>query len=185
MAEFFLMPQASPTMEAGKVLEWHKSEGDALAPQDVIAEVETDKAAMEVEVFDPGYLLKIIVPAGTEAKVDQPIAIIGQSADEDYADLLTQLGDAAPAAPPAEAPAPAPEPAPAPAAVEEEVVTDAAYFLMPQASPTMEAGKILAWHKSEGDALAPQDVIAEVETDKAAMEVEVFDPGYLLKILVP
>ena len=58
MAEFFEMPQASPTMEAGRILSWKKAEGDALAPQDVIAEVETDKAAMEIEVFDNGVLVE-------------------------------------------------------------------------------------------------------------------------------
>ena len=60
MAEFFEMPQASPTMETGTLLAWKKAEGDSLAPQDVLAEVETDKAAMEIEVFDSGYLLKTV-----------------------------------------------------------------------------------------------------------------------------
>ena len=75
MAEFFLMPQASPTMEAGVILAWRKAEGDALVPQDVIAEVETDKAAMEIEVFDEGVLLKILEPEGAEIPAGVPIAI--------------------------------------------------------------------------------------------------------------
>ncbi|RME22504.1 MAG: dihydrolipoamide succinyltransferase, partial [Deltaproteobacteria bacterium] len=61
MAEIFEMPQASPTMEVGTLLAWRKQEGEELAPQDVIAEVETDKAAMEIEVFDRGWLLKVLV----------------------------------------------------------------------------------------------------------------------------
>ncbi len=116
MAEFFLMPQASPTMESGRVLAWRVGEGDKLNPQDVLAEVETDKAAMEIEVFDPCVVLKILVPAGTEARVDSPIAIIGSSADEDNSALLAQLAASAPTA---AAPAAAPEPAaPEPAAPE-------------------------------------------------------------------
>lgn len=120
MAEFFLMPQASPTMEAGVILAWRKAEGDALAPQDVIAEVETDKAAMEIEVFDEGVLLKILEPEGAEIPAGVPIAIIGKSADEDIAALLAEHAagaakPAAPAAAPAPAPAAAAPPAPAPA----------------------------------------------------------------------
>lgn len=124
MAEFFLMPQASPTMESGRLLAWHKKEGDKLAPQDVIAEVETDKAAMEIEVFDPGYLLKILIPADSDVPVDTPIAIIGSDPDEDISDLLkkaqaTKAAAPAPApeAAPAPAPTPAPESTPAPVAV--------------------------------------------------------------------
>ncbi len=66
MAEFYEMPQASPTMEVGTLLAWRVEEGAKLAPQSVIAEVETDKAAMDIEVFDPCYLLKILAPAGEE-----------------------------------------------------------------------------------------------------------------------
>jgi len=106
MAEFFNMPQASPTMEAGAILKWRKQEGDRLKPQDVIAEVETDKAAMEVEVFDEVILLKILVPAGQEAKVFSPIAILGKRADEDYSALLASFGGAT--ASPSAAPPPAP-----------------------------------------------------------------------------
>ncbi|MFT5682302.1 MAG: pyruvate dehydrogenase E2 component (dihydrolipoamide acetyltransferase) [Myxococcota bacterium] len=108
MAEFFLMPQASPTMDAGRVLSWLVSEGDKLNPQDVLAEVETDKAAMEIEVFDPCVVLKILVPAGTEAKVDSPIAIIGDSVGEDISALMAEFEALSAAAPAAE---PAPEPA--------------------------------------------------------------------------
>ena len=66
MAEFFKMPQATPTMEVGTISKWRKAEGEALKPQDVVAEVETDKAVMEIEVFDSSVLLKILVEAGVE-----------------------------------------------------------------------------------------------------------------------
>lgn len=110
MAEIFVMPQASPTMEVGTLLEWKKSEGDSLAPQDVLAEVETDKAAMEIEVFDNGVLLKILVEEGAEVPAGAPIAIIGTSADEDITALLAEAtsGAAPPSAPAAEAAAPSP-----------------------------------------------------------------------------
>ena len=91
MAEYFEMPQASPTMETGTILAWHKDEGAELAPQDVIAEVETDKAAMEIEVFDKGWLLKILVPAGEEVPAGAPIAIIGSAPDEDISGLLDDV----------------------------------------------------------------------------------------------
>ena len=69
MAQFFEMPQASPTMEAGTLLSWKKKEGESLKPQDVIAEVETDKAAMDIEVFDAGVLLKILAAEGEEVPI--------------------------------------------------------------------------------------------------------------------
>lgn len=88
MAEFFVMPQASPTMEKGTLLAWKKAEGAVLGPQDVIAEVETDKAAMEIEVFDAGVLLKLLAAEGDEIPAGQPIAIIGKSAGEDITALV-------------------------------------------------------------------------------------------------
>jgi pyruvate/2-oxoglutarate dehydrogenase complex dihydrolipoamide acyltransferase (E2) component len=79
MAEFFKMPQATPTMEVGTISKWRKAEGEALKPQDVVAEVETDKAVMEIEVFDSAVLLKILVEAGVEVPAGRPIAILGKS----------------------------------------------------------------------------------------------------------
>jgi pyruvate dehydrogenase E1 component beta subunit len=72
-----LMPALSPTMEEGKLAKWMKSEGDEVSAGDVIAEIETDKATMEVEAVDEGRLGKILVPEGTEGvKVNTPIAVI-------------------------------------------------------------------------------------------------------------
>ena len=88
MPKFHEMPQATPTMTTGMIVAWLKNEGDVLAPQDAIAEVETDKAAQEIEVFDPCVLLKILVPAGEEAAAGQPIAIIGDAAGEDITELM-------------------------------------------------------------------------------------------------
>src|SRR5262245_27830850 len=72
-----LMPALSPTMEEGNLAKWLKNEGDKIASGDVIAEIETDKATMEVEAVDEGVLRQILVPAGTEGvKVNTPIAFI-------------------------------------------------------------------------------------------------------------
>jgi pyruvate dehydrogenase E1 component beta subunit len=79
-----LMPALSPTMEEGKLAKWLKKEGDAVKPGDVIAEIETDKATMEVEAIDEGTLTRILVPEGTEnVKVNAPIAILGVEGEDD------------------------------------------------------------------------------------------------------
>jgi pyruvate dehydrogenase E1 component beta subunit len=72
-----LMPALSPTMEKGNLAKWLKNEGDAVKPGDVIAEIETDKATMEVEAVDEGTLGRILVPEGTnDVAVNTPIAVI-------------------------------------------------------------------------------------------------------------
>ncbi|MCT8991740.1 pyruvate dehydrogenase complex E1 component subunit beta [Chelativorans sp. SCAU2101] len=98
-----LMPALSPTMEEGNLTKWLKKEGDQVAPGDVIAEIETDKATMEVEAIDEGTIGKILVAEGTEGvKVNTPIALLladGESADD--------LDKAPASAPPAQAQPPA------------------------------------------------------------------------------
>ena len=77
MSVDILMPALSPTMEQGKLTKWLKKEGDTVRAGDVLAEIETDKATMEVEAVDEGTLAKIIVPEGTEnVAVNSPIAVI-------------------------------------------------------------------------------------------------------------
>src|SRR5246500_2318942 len=118
-----LMPALSPTMEKGNLAKWLKKEGDTIRSGDVIAEIETDKATMEVEATDEGKLGKILIPEGTaDVAVNTPIATI-LADGESVADLAKAAPAPAPAkqekpaeaAPPAEAKAPAPAPA-APAA---------------------------------------------------------------------
>src|SRR3954451_17152762 len=90
-----LMPALSPTMEKGNLAKWHKKEGDAVKSGDVIAEIETDKATMEVEAVDEGTLGKILVPEGTnDVAVNTPIAVIlGEG--EDAAAIQDGQGPAA------------------------------------------------------------------------------------------
>ncbi len=78
-----LMPALSPTMEHGKITKWLKAEGDSVKSGDVVAEIETDKATMEVEVIDEGVLARILVPAGTEnVPVNSPIAVIAAEGED-------------------------------------------------------------------------------------------------------
>src|SRR3954453_18709578 len=101
-----LMPALSPTMEKGNLAKWVKKEGDKVAPGDVIAEIETDKATMEVEAVDEGTLGQILVPEGTaDVAVNTPIATI-LSEGEDASALKTNGGGAAK---PQAAPSPAAE----------------------------------------------------------------------------
>ncbi len=116
MAIEIFMPALSPTMEEGTLASWLVKEGDTVSSGDVIAEIETDKATMEVESIDDGVMAKILVDAGTDnVPVGQIIAILAEEG-EDVADV--EVPTAAPAAAPAPAPEPeaAAAPAPAPAA---------------------------------------------------------------------
>src|SRR4051812_50076710 len=116
MATQVLMPALSPTMEKGNLAKWIKHEGDKVKSGDVIAEIETDKATMEVEAVDEGTLGKILVPEGTaDVAVNTPIAVIlgdGEDASAAEAAKPAQQQKAAESAPPAkqeakQAPAPA------------------------------------------------------------------------------
>lgn len=174
MAEVIRMPLLSDTMTEGKIVAWNKKVGDFVKSDDVIAEVETDKATMEVVGYVEGTLLYTGIEAGQAAKINEIIAIVGK-AGEAYEHLL----DASPAAPAAPTPAPAPA-----AAVSGKVSLPAGAkeIRMPLLSDTMTEGKIVAWNKKLGDFVKSDDVIAEVETDKATMEVVGYEEGTLLYI---
>jgi pyruvate dehydrogenase E1 component beta subunit len=104
MATNILMPALSPTMEQGRLAKWLKKEGDAVRSGDVLAEIETDKATMEVEAVDDGTLAKILVPGGTDnVAVNTPIAVIAEEGEEALAPPAPATGaeSVARAAPPA------------------------------------------------------------------------------------
>jgi len=106
-----LMPALSPTMEKGNLAKWLKKEGDKVRSGDVIAEIETDKATMEVEAVDEGTIAKIVVPEGTQdVPVNDVIAVLAGDGED-----VKAAGASAGAAKPSAAPAPAPQPATAPA----------------------------------------------------------------------
>jgi pyruvate dehydrogenase E2 component (dihydrolipoamide acetyltransferase) len=111
MAKVLEMPKLSPTMEEGQISAWHKNEGDSVDVDDLLAEVETDKATMEFRSFDRGTLLKILAPAGSVISLGQPVAILGQPGED-----ISGLVGAAPQAPAAAPPAAAPDASASPAA---------------------------------------------------------------------
>ena len=140
-----LMPALSPTMTEGKLAKWLKNEGDEVKAGDVIAEIETDKATMEVEAVDEGKLQKILVPAGTEAvKVNEPIAVIlGEGEDPSAVAAPAPKPAAAPAAQapaaPAAKPAPVAASAPAPASAPPAATSPAP--AQPAAAPVRASGE--------------------------------------------
>src|SRR6478736_2884510 len=93
MADVVRMPKMSDTMTEGVIVEWHKKVGDKVKPEDVLAEIETDKAVMEFESFQEGTLLHIGAEKGETIKVDGVIAVIGKEG-EDYKAALKQNGTA-------------------------------------------------------------------------------------------
>src|ERR671926_497895 len=102
-----LMPALSPTMEKGNLAKWLKKEGDPVKSGDVIAEIETDKATMEVEAVDEGVLAKIVVPEGTaDVPVNQLIALIAGEGEDPK--KVTAPASGAPPAAPAKPEAPKP-----------------------------------------------------------------------------
>lgn len=182
MAEVIRMPLLSDTMTEGKIVSWNKKVGDKVKSDDVLAEVETDKATMEVNGYVDGTLLYIGVPTGEAAKINQIIAIIGKEG-EDYKALLDGENGAAPAQPVADSAPKTEEKQPAaPAAGKVSLPEGAKEIRMPLLSDTMTEGKIIAWNKKVGDKVKSDDVLAEVETDKATMEVVGYEEGTLLYI---
>ncbi len=134
------MTQLSPTMTEGKVARWLKKEGDTLSSGEVMAEVETDKATMEMEVVDEGVLHSILAPEGSIVPVGSPIAVIAEDGEEVPADYKPDAGQQE--APKAEAPAPAEQAAPeAPAA---EPTVAAAPAVKPAPAPAARGGRIKA-----------------------------------------
>lgn len=180
MAEVVRMPKMSDTMTEGVIAKWHKKVGDKVSTGDLVAEIETDKATMDFESYQEGTLLYIGADEGATVAVDAVIAVLGAEG-EDYKAALE--GDsAAPAAKPEtttpEAEAPAEYNAPA---VDPESL-GATVIRMPLLSDTMTEGVIAEWHKKVGDTVKSDDTLADVETDKATMEVTAYAEGTLLYV---
>jgi pyruvate dehydrogenase E2 component (dihydrolipoamide acetyltransferase) len=182
MAEVILMPRLSDTMTEGVIAAWHKNVGDAVKKGDLLAEIETDKATMELESYQEGVLLHIGTTKGGKLQVNDLLAIIGK-AGEDVASLIASVGAGTPAAAPATEPAPATATA-APVAASSSPALDVAAMdevvLMPRLSDTMTEGVIAGWQKNVGDTVKKGEVLADIETDKATMELESYKDGILL-----
>ncbi|MEJ5962105.1 pyruvate dehydrogenase complex dihydrolipoamide acetyltransferase [Pedobacter immunditicola] len=190
MAEVVRMPKMSDTMTEGVMAKWHVKVGDKIKSGDVMAEVETDKATMDLESYWDGTVLYIGVEEGKAVPVDAVIAVVGKDG-EDYKAVLAaeDTGAAAPEEAAAEAPANKETPAPEKAAATAPALSEAdlekmgvTVVRMPLLSDTMTEGVIAEWHKKVGDKVKDDDILADVETDKATMEVMGYAEGTLLHI---
>ena len=185
MADVILMPRLSDTMTEGVIAEWHKKVGDTVKKGDLLAEVETDKATMELESYKEGTLLHIGIDKGGKLQVDDLLAIIGKPG-EDISGLISGQSSE-----PAKAPEKKKEKKSSGKSLSAKSETASAVMdiskldevvLMPRLSDTMTEGVIAAWHKKIGDTVKKGDVLAEIETDKATMELESYKNGTLLYI---
>lgn len=183
MAEIIRMPKMSDTMEEGVIAAWLKKVGDTVKPGDILAEVETDKATMELESYDEGVLLYIGVQEKDSVPVNGVIAVIGEKG-EDYEHLLngSEKSEKKEEAPKAEEKTPEPAKTEAPAEKIDVSNINATVITMPKMSDTMQEGTIASWLKKVGDDIKSGEIIAEVETDKATMELESYEDGTLLYI---
>jgi pyruvate dehydrogenase E2 component (dihydrolipoamide acetyltransferase) len=196
MAEAILMPRLSDTMTEGVVAAWHKNVGDTVKKGDLLAEIETDKATMELESYQDGILLHIGTPRGGKLQVNDLLAIFGKQGEDITALIAANTNGASAAASTtvATASSAASTTAPAsPAATSSATTTSAAttansidastmeeVVLMPRLSDTMTEGVIAGWHKKIGDKVTKGEVLADIETDKATMELESYKDGILL-----
>ncbi|MFY8034568.1 MAG: biotin/lipoyl-containing protein, partial [Flexibacteraceae bacterium] len=179
MAEIIRMPKMSDTMTEGTIAAWHKQVGDKVKSGDIIAEVETDKATMELDNYVDGVLLHIGIKAGESIPVDGVIAIIGKEGEDISALLSGGSAPVATATPVAQAVSEAPL-ASAPKVDTSNIKAEV--IRMPKMSDTMTEGIIANWLKKVGDKVKAGDILAEVETDKATMELDNYVDGTLLYI---
>lgn len=181
MAEVIKMPKMSDTMTEGVIAKWHKQVGDKVNAGDLVAEVETDKATMDFESYQEGTLLYIGPKEGEAVPVDAVIAVLGEPG-EDYKAILASETAAENKD----------EKAQDEEAVDTAVSTDSntvsaedlgvTVITMPLLSDTMTEGVIAQWNFKVGDTIKSDDAIADVETDKATMEVTAYADGTLLYI---
>jgi pyruvate dehydrogenase E2 component (dihydrolipoamide acetyltransferase) len=174
MAKTLELPQLGQTMEEGTIVSCLVKVGDKVSKGDVIFEVETDKATLEMESSAEGFVKKILVKTGETIPVGDPVIILGDK-DEEIAD------DAAPASDKTETKKEEPAAAKADTAA---VPAGLKVLELPQLGQTMEEGTIVSCLVNVGDKVSRGDVIFEVETDKATLEMEAAQAGFVKAILV-
>jgi pyruvate dehydrogenase E2 component (dihydrolipoamide acetyltransferase) len=194
MAEVILMPRLSDTMTEGVIAAWHKKVGEPVKKGELLAEVETDKATMDLESYKDGTLLHIGVDKGGKLQVNDLLAIIGNPGENIENLIKENSGNAKAETAPADAKKTDTQPATSkgsnePSPKKEEKATPAMdiskmeeVVLMPRLSDTMTEGVIASWNKNVGDAVKKGEVLADIETDKATMELESYKNGTLLYI---
>ncbi|XP_016550999.2 dihydrolipoyllysine-residue acetyltransferase component 1 of pyruvate dehydrogenase complex, mitochondrial isoform X2 [Capsicum annuum] len=182
------MPALSPTMTQGNIAKWRKKEGDKIEVGDILCEIETDKATLEFESLEEGYLAKILAPEGTkDVPVGQTIAITVEEAD-DIQKVPATVGGASEVKNQASSQTDAPGdsvPEASPVNISSSELPPHLVLDMPALSPTMNQGNIAKWRKKEGDKIEVGDILCEIETDKATLEYESLEEGFLAKILAP
>ncbi len=179
MADVITMLALSPTMEEGTLVEWLKSEGDAVAEGELIAEIETDKATMEMESFFEGTILKLLVGKGDAIPVGAALAIVG-SVGEDISSVLSGLSNGAKAAPPAPAtpaaPAASPTSTPAPVEAAAPAPSGDRLFASPLARRIAKE-KGLDLRSIQGSGPHGRVVKADVEASKPAVATKAGPPA--------
>ncbi|KAL6545394.1 Pyruvate dehydrogenase complex component E2 1 [Orobanche gracilis] len=180
------MPALSPTMSQGNIAKWRKKEGDKIEVGDVICEIETDKATLEFECLEEGFLAKILVTEGSkDVPVGQPIAITVEDLDDITKIPATVGGSEVPDKTSSEETVGHGDRIRETSSVNitRSKLPPHIVLEMPALSPTMNQGNIVKWMKKEGDKIEVGDVICEIETDKATLEFESLEEGFLAKIL--
>jgi len=160
-----IMPALGMAQDTGQILAWHKQPGEAVAAGDVLFEVETDKAAMEVEAPKPGYLTNVTAEAGSDVPVGQVIALISDTPDGQATspEPETATQASAPSDPPAE--------------------ITGRDVIMPTLGMAQDTGLLVGWLIQPGDPVSADDVLFEVETDKSTVEVNAGHDGYVAALL--
>jgi pyruvate dehydrogenase E2 component (dihydrolipoamide acetyltransferase)/2-oxoglutarate dehydrogenase E2 component (dihydrolipoamide succinyltransferase) len=158
------MPQLGMSQDTGKIVSWLKSPGDAVSKGDILFEVETDKATVEVEAQAKGYLNGVTTAEGEEAAVGAVIAVISETPEAlDHPATSNTAGNGA--------------------VDETDDLPDGHSVTMPQLGMAQDTGLLVSWLKAPGDQIAASDVLFEVETDKSTMEVEAGRDGFLAATL--
>ena len=184
MAEVILMPRLSDTMTEGVIAAWHKKVGDTVKKGDVLAEIETDKATMELESYKDGTLLHIGADKGGKLQVNDLLAIIG-NAGEDVSKEVAAHSGGQQSVDNKQTEAKQPKTNTTSSTnttngTSLDISKMDAVVLMPRLSDTMTEGVIAQWHKKVGDDVKKGDILADIETDKATMELESYKNGKLL-----
>ncbi|OAF66454.1 hypothetical protein A3Q56_05822, partial [Intoshia linei] len=178
------LPALSPTMTKGKIIRWLRNEGDKIEEGMGVAEIETDKATISMDVADDCYLAKILVPEGkSDVNLGAKVCIVVYEKEDvkSFENFQLPVSDSQKNA-------------------EINTITknnqdtpdinlnqisypDHTFVKLPSLSPTMSTGKLIKWNVKVGSCIAESDVIASIETDKATIDFEALEEGYVAKIL--
>jgi pyruvate/2-oxoglutarate dehydrogenase complex dihydrolipoamide acyltransferase (E2) component len=155
-----IMPALGMAQDTGLIVAWHKQSGDAVSKGDILFEVETDKATMEVEAQGDGFLTDVSAQAGAEVPVGNVIARISDSAEKTSPGTETGAVQTA-----------------------VDALPEGKAVIMPTLGMAQDTGLLVTWHKAPGDPVAVDDVLFEVETDKSTMEVVADVAGFVAALL--